>query len=268
MKESGYTVVSLTGGEPGLHKNFMEIISSISDLGLKYTFVTNGYDITPYLNAEKKFPGTCSALAVSLDGPTAKIHNKSRLKGFNEAKEAISTFSKSGLPVNVNMFVTEHNMNYISEEIKLVKSLGAASLWFASAIPNPGMVDSIPWDNCRKNVKIEALETSKACAIPVHFASCFLRTTDIMKCINMKDPQLNLNPEEEIAFCCNTQGRGAILGKYNEKSLLGYLEEAKKLGMEILDFKMKLYRKKDLNKFSSNCHLCDTYLYDKIKHFD
>ncbi len=267
MEATGYNIIGLTGGEPALHGDYKKIIELIVNKNMQYTFVTNGYNIEPYLEMVDAYPGSCNALAVSLDGPTAEVHNRLRKKGFEEAISAIKEFTSRELFVNVNMLVTEDNRDHVVELIKLSASLGASAVWLAGAIPNQGKLKSMDWHGGRREVKISAKRASNDYGIPVNYACCFLRMGDVMKCVNMRKPQLALNPEGEIVFCCNTFGRGAILGNYSHKSLLEYMADAEKLGIKLMNEKMRLYNKGMMDVYSSNCEFCNNYLETIIKQF-
>lgn len=49
LKEMGIVNITLTGGEPTLHKNFIEIYNYCYDIGLKVTLFTNGYYLDKYI---------------------------------------------------------------------------------------------------------------------------------------------------------------------------------------------------------------------------
>ena len=115
--------ISLIGGEIFLRGDIYHILQSIKDVG-SWTYITsNGYlinDGTAELIGVMPVKGFC----VSIDGP-AEIHDKIRRMpdSFNKAMDAIHRVQKH-IPVGINMTVTENNVKYISDVLKIAKKEG------------------------------------------------------------------------------------------------------------------------------------------------
>ena len=77
-KRLGVFHVSLTGGEPGLHPRFDEIMDLVGQSGLKWTVVTNSWNPGLYERAIQKHYSTIDSFTTSLDGPTAAVHDSLR----------------------------------------------------------------------------------------------------------------------------------------------------------------------------------------------
>ncbi|MCK5021441.1 MAG: SPASM domain-containing protein, partial [Candidatus Peribacteraceae bacterium] len=64
-------------------------------------------------------------VSVSLDGPTAEVHEMIRGEGtFTRTTEAIRALSKNGVFVGVNMFIHQGNVNLVEETLTLSHSIG------------------------------------------------------------------------------------------------------------------------------------------------
>lgn len=130
-KPLGLSSVKLTGGEPLLHPNILEIIEIIRSKGLLLSVETNGTLCTPRL-AEKIAKSINPLVSVSLDGADAETHEWVRgVKGsFELALEGIKNLVKAGLKPQIIMTVMKHNQEHLEPLIRLAESLRAGSIKF------------------------------------------------------------------------------------------------------------------------------------------
>jgi len=123
-------VFVLTGGDPLKRPDIFELVQYASDISVRISLTPSA---TPLLTREAilrlKQCGL-ARLAISLDGPTAEIHNGFRrvagsydwtLRGVRWAREI-------DLPVQINTTVTRHNLEYLDSMIALVEQLDIV-LW-------------------------------------------------------------------------------------------------------------------------------------------
>ncbi len=112
--------ITLSGGEPLLHKNFLKILDYITKRGLNATIVTNGTLInTKFIEYIKKY--SLLTLQISLDGATAETNDIVRGHGsFNKTIHNIDQLKKSGIKkIFVKMVVSAYN----KEDIKAFYNL-------------------------------------------------------------------------------------------------------------------------------------------------
>lgn len=128
LKESGVFRVAYTGGEPTLNKDFTNILSYGTELGLMQSFITNGNTMTSDLITKIKTSGVTQC-QVSFHSNKKEKHDRlTQVPGsFNKVVAAIRDLTDSDFYVNVNMTVNKENMNEIFETASLAKSLGAQS---------------------------------------------------------------------------------------------------------------------------------------------
>ena len=124
----GLKHIKITGGEPFLSVNFLDLIDYASSKDLQFSIETNG----SLIDEEKvKFLKEKGAkfIAVSLDGPDETAHEKVRgVKGcFKKTIEGIRCLKKYGLNVQVIMSVYKGNIDHIENTINLAESLGVNS---------------------------------------------------------------------------------------------------------------------------------------------
>lgn len=130
-KPLGLKAVKLTGGEPLLHPEIIQILEIIKEGKLRLTIETNGLLCTPELVSriakhEKAF------VSVSIDGASANTHEWVRgVKGsFDAACNAVSYLAEAGLHPQIIFSVMRHNVTELPEIIRLGEQLGAKSIKF------------------------------------------------------------------------------------------------------------------------------------------
>ena len=124
FEELGVQVVSFTGGEPTLRKDFGELLQYTKDHGMMATMATNGY----YLE-EKIISGELDGaewIMVSIDWPDAERHDKyRRIKVFDRAIRGIKAARRAGKIIIISTVVTKENIVIMDEMVKLAKDLDA-----------------------------------------------------------------------------------------------------------------------------------------------
>ncbi|MEO0227053.1 MAG: radical SAM protein [candidate division WOR-3 bacterium] len=128
--------VSFTGGEPLMRNDIVALVEYARKIGLWTNLITNGTLLDSKLAKSLKQAGLNSA-QVSLEGPDAKIHD--RITGipgsFDNTIAGIKYLLEQGLSVHTNTTVSRHNIDYLPEILKLIKSLGLRRLSMNLMIP-------------------------------------------------------------------------------------------------------------------------------------
>jgi SynChlorMet cassette radical SAM/SPASM protein ScmF len=127
----GLSGVKLTGGEPLLHPNFLDMLKFLRQKKLKLALETNGLLCTQELAAEIARLDD-PFVSISIDGADSATHDKIRgVKGaFRKATAAIRNLSDCGLHPQVIMSIMHDNVEQLEGVIALAEDLGAASVKF------------------------------------------------------------------------------------------------------------------------------------------
>jgi AdoMet-dependent heme synthase len=123
-------VFVLTGGDPLKRSDIIELVQYATERNVRISLTPSA---TPLLTRDSilrlKAAGL-ARLAVSLDGPSAAIHDAfRRVPGSYEwTLDAVRWAREIGLPVQINTTITRHNLAMIDDIIALLESLDI-TLW-------------------------------------------------------------------------------------------------------------------------------------------
>jgi SynChlorMet cassette radical SAM/SPASM protein ScmF len=131
-KPLGLHNVKLTGGEPTLHPQFAEVVDLLTAEGLRAHIETNGTLVDADLAHHLKEHTSVWFVSVSLDGPTAEIHDPFRgVKGsFDAAVRGFRHLVDAGYRPQVIMCPHRGNVDYIEDVVQMAVELGAGSVKF------------------------------------------------------------------------------------------------------------------------------------------
>jgi radical SAM protein len=130
IAEMAVPVFVLTGGDPLKRPDIFEIVRYAAERKVRISLTPSA---TPLLTRQaivKLQQAGLARLAVSLDGPTAEIHDAfRRVPGsFQWTMDAVRWAREIGLPVQINTTITRHNFHQIHDVIALLATLDI-TLW-------------------------------------------------------------------------------------------------------------------------------------------
>ncbi|MCM8774273.1 MAG: radical SAM protein [Candidatus Omnitrophica bacterium] len=128
LSDIGFKMVCLFGGEPTLHKDFLELLQYATKKGLYTRFDTNGHKLADIDFAKEIKDAGITFLLVSIDSADAETHDRFRgFKGsWSKAIQAIRNCVKLGIPVGISTVVTKQSLKKgdFKKIIQLGKDLG------------------------------------------------------------------------------------------------------------------------------------------------
>lgn len=162
LSGEGLELVEVTGGEPTLHPDIVEIIEYlVSKLGL-VAVLTNGANVNK--NVIDTFIGSKGKVLVniSIDSSTPDFHDAFRgVKGcWQQSCKAVKELADNGVLVRVAMSVTPENMFDVESTLLLAKNLGAQSFAWEQCSPQ-GRGVNISWKDVSEYDYLEYERISK-----------------------------------------------------------------------------------------------------------
>ena len=137
-------VFVLTGGDPLKRPDTPELVSYAAQCGVRVSLTPSA---TPLLTREAIIDlrqRGLARLAVSLDGPTAAIHDAfRRVPGsYQWTLDAVRWAREAGLPVQINTTITRHNLRDLDATIALLEQMDIV-LWSVFFLVPTGRGQSI-----------------------------------------------------------------------------------------------------------------------------
>ena len=126
--------VVLTGGEPTLHQDFLELVSYAKKLDFKVIQIqTNGRMFAYKSFCQKTIEAEATEFSPALHGPNAKIHDflTTVPDSFAQTSQAIKNLKELGQKVMTNTVITTANYKYLPAIAKLLVNLGVDQFQFA-----------------------------------------------------------------------------------------------------------------------------------------
>jgi heme b synthase len=126
--EVGQPIIILTGGEPLLRDDVLEIGRYAAGKGLTVVMGTNGTLLTEEMATRlKEVP--VSRISISLDFPQAELQDRFRGQdgAFASAMAGIANARNAGIEVQINSTITSLNVSLLDELISLALDVGAVA---------------------------------------------------------------------------------------------------------------------------------------------
>ncbi|HEV8244869.1 MAG TPA: radical SAM protein [Polyangiaceae bacterium] len=140
----GVKSVHLTGGEPTIHPDFVDVLILAKKLGMRTSVGTIGTMLCQESFAARALPYLDEAL-FSLHGPSAEVHDRlTRTSGsFDRVTAALKLALKlrPDFGAYVNTVVTRFNVDELPDTVGFVDALGAKLVVVSNTTPEGGGLD-------------------------------------------------------------------------------------------------------------------------------
>ncbi len=129
LSEARFQVVKFTGGEPTLRKDLIDVVDFSSKLFPETRIITNGWNLSK-IASSLKLAGL-NIIEISLDA--AEPANFARMTQtsttmYTAVRTGIEECIRLGLPIQLNMVVTQQNFDQVVPMLRLVESFGNVTL--------------------------------------------------------------------------------------------------------------------------------------------
>ncbi|MHB9037629.1 MAG: heme b synthase [Armatimonadota bacterium] len=130
------SAVVLSGGEPLVRPDVLEIARYGTSKNLRMLLATNGTLVTPDVAREIADAGI-QRVSISIDGSNASSHDSfRRIEGaFEQAWRGIENLKAADVPFQINTTVSKHNINEIPDILDLAVNGGAVALHIFLLVP-------------------------------------------------------------------------------------------------------------------------------------
>lgn len=149
LSDSGVFYLNISGGEPTVHKEFIEIINYLNEINFHFILTTNGLLNKEAKNAILKCKDVLIGVKISIDGSNAESHcflrrdlngNKNN-KLFYKTIETIEWMNKNDIPFTIATCIHNENIKEIEQLSDLVIKWKPNS-WYISSISSSGRASS------------------------------------------------------------------------------------------------------------------------------
>jgi len=207
-KPLGFDRLSFTGGDPTVHRQFIEVVRRTCEAGYKFGMVTNGWNFTQIWNELRAFRSQLEVITFSVDGATESSHDRVRGKGsFRRVMSALSLCMVQKIPCTINMVITRENRDELDAMEGIASRLAVEALRFGHLMPTqhtaPDRLDLSPDE--RKVVEAQIVNLRRKSAIPVAMAPGF-HSTDLFPCGPLQMIELNVDCKGQLTKCCHLSG--------------------------------------------------------------
>lgn len=168
----GLRACKLSGGEPFLRDDVVEICRCLTQKKLRVNIETNGTLVTPEQADALARSRLAQFLSVSIDGACAKTHDTLRgVKGsFDKAVQGLEYLTSAGLNVQVIAAAYQGNKNELAGIIDLAVARHAAS-FKACFVHAVGRAHNLPLIELEESLEIEQQLTKHARAVGLRYCS-------------------------------------------------------------------------------------------------
>ncbi len=139
---NGFDEVSLTGGEPSIRPDFLELVQAAREMGYRrVALTTNGWRLADPEFFAKAVQAGLTSLGVSIHGPDAETHDKAvnHAGAFARAVRTVFNAVKThgtNKPLRINTFSVVHrgNVEQLNQMAEVFYALGVRLMVFQPAI--------------------------------------------------------------------------------------------------------------------------------------
>ncbi|HWQ80203.1 MAG TPA: radical SAM protein [Anaerovoracaceae bacterium] len=129
ISKAGFRLLILSGGEPLLREDILELVGAAREARLMPAMGTNGTLLTREI-ADELFKAGLKGVAVSIDSLDEKYHDEFRGQqgAFDKTQEGIENALSAGLRVQINMTVTEKNQEEFGKLVSYYENKGVQAI--------------------------------------------------------------------------------------------------------------------------------------------
>lgn len=145
LDKNGVFFVNISGGEPTLHPDFIDILASLAKHKMYFILTTNGVFSEKILEAIISVKEFLVGIKISLDGSSAEAHSflrrdcngKANDYMFKKTLSTIKKLKKNSIPFSIATCLHKQNIHSLNDFLSLIIDLEPVS-WYISTISVDG----------------------------------------------------------------------------------------------------------------------------------
>lgn len=134
LAEFGSPILIFTGGDPMMRKDLHELIAYATQKGLRCSLTPTATALPTTARLEKVRNAGIRRIALSLDAPSAEIHDHFRqvAGSWQRTMDILHRAQEIGISVQVNTTISKHNVDILDAMVPFIQEVGAVqwSLFF------------------------------------------------------------------------------------------------------------------------------------------
>jgi AdoMet-dependent heme synthase len=134
LADFGSPILIFTGGDPMMRKDLHELIAYAAQKGLRCSLTPTATALPTTARLEKVRDAGIRRIALSLDAPSAEIHDNFRqvAGSWQRTMDILHRAQEIGISVQVNTTISKHNVDILDEMVPFIQEVGAVqwSLFF------------------------------------------------------------------------------------------------------------------------------------------
>ncbi len=127
IRELGDPILVITGGDPLMRRDVYELLANAVEKGLRTSLTPSATALVTPKNLARVRQAGVRRVAISLDGPTAEVHDRFRgfSGSFRRTLEVMRDVRESGLALQINTTVSRYNLAVLEQMPEMVAKAGA-----------------------------------------------------------------------------------------------------------------------------------------------
>ena len=134
LADFGSPILIFTGGDPMMRRDLHELIAYATQKGLRCSLTPTATALPTTARLEKVRDAGIRRIALSLDAPSAEIHDHFRqvAGSWQRTMDILHRAQKIGISVQVNTTISKHNVDILDDMVPFIQEVGALqwSLFF------------------------------------------------------------------------------------------------------------------------------------------
>jgi radical SAM protein len=127
IRELGDPILVITGGDPLMRRDVYELLAYAVEKGLRTSLTPSATALVTPKNLTRVRQAGVRRVAISLDGPTAEVHDRFRgfSGSFRRTLEVMRDVREAGLALQINTTVSRYNLAVLEQMPDMVAKAGA-----------------------------------------------------------------------------------------------------------------------------------------------